>query len=74
MSRMRIGRSSLAIRARESPAHRDPQSARYFLLDPLGGPCDQFAALVLEQQNGRRIDVEDFRDARQQLIEQPVER
>ncbi len=56
--------------AREAVAHRDPHALADVVPDAARGGGDQVAGHRVEQQHGRRVDVEDLADAVQQLDEQ----
>ena len=58
----------------EAAADRDAHSPLDLLLEALGGPRHERVLVVVEQQDGRRIRVEDRDHARQQLVEQLLER
>ena len=42
--------------AREAPADRDPHAALDLLLEALGGARDELLGIVVEQQDGGRVD------------------
>src|SRR5213078_3200231 len=58
---------------REALADRDPDPALDLLLEANGGPRDQLALLLVEEQDGRGVRAEHLADARQQLGEQLIE-
>ena len=60
--------------AGEALAERDPHARLDLLLDALRRRRHQLARALLEQQEGRRVRVQDRRDAVQQRVEQLVER
>ena len=59
--------------AGEAPSDRDPHAALDLLLEALGGACDQLLGVVVEEQDGDRVDAQDVLGARQQLVEQRLE-
>ena len=59
--------------AREAPSDRDPHAALDLLLEALGGARDELLGVVVEEQDGGRVDAQDVLGARQQLVEQRLE-
>ena len=59
--------------AREARADRDPDAALDLLLEALGGARDELLGVVVEEQDGDGVDIEDVLGARQQLVEQGFE-
>jgi hypothetical protein len=60
--------------AGEAASDRDPDPALHLLLQSLRGARDERAVVVLEQEDRRGVDPEDPDDAREQLVEQALER
>ena len=60
--------------AREAPADRDPHAALDLLLEALGGARDELLRLLVEEQDRGGVHAEDLLRARQQLVEQRLER
>ena len=59
--------------AGEAPSDRDPHAALDLLLEALGGARDQLLGVVVEEQDGNRVDAQDVLGACQQLVEQRLE-
>jgi hypothetical protein len=59
--------------AREAPADRKAKVLLHLLLQSLGRPGGKRPAVVLDQENGRGVDLEDLGDPLEQLGEQVVE-
>ena len=58
----------------EAMPHRDPDPLLDLLLDPLRGAGAQHAAVVVEQQDRRRVRPQDVGDPLEQLVQQVLER
>ena len=60
--------------AGEPAPDRDAHSALDLLLEALGGPRHERPVVVVEQQDGRGVRVEDRDHSRQQLVQEVFER
>jgi hypothetical protein len=60
--------------AGEPAPHRDADPAFDLLLEALGGPCHERPVVVVEQQDGRGVSVEDRDHAHQKLVQEFFER
>jgi hypothetical protein len=58
--------------AGEAAADRDPHTALHLLLDPDRCPRDELVRLLVEQQDGARIDIEDLAGTEKERREQVV--
>ena len=59
--------------AREAAADRDPHAALDLLLDPDRCPRDELVRLLVEQQDGARVDLEDLAGAEKERRQERVE-
>jgi hypothetical protein len=59
--------------SREAAAERDADAALDLLLEALGGPRHELLGVLVEEQDGDRVDAEDVLRAGQQLAEQGFE-